>query len=99
MQAEAAVLVRADELRRVDHAALEGREDLAARKELHVDAEARVDLARRPGMRILRPLKSATDLISFLNQPVICTPVFPQGIATMPKGAYTSFQSASPPPS
>ena len=38
-------------------------------------------------MRIFRPLKSATDLISFLNQPVICTPVLPQGKATMPNGA------------
>ncbi len=38
-------------------------------------------------MRIFRPLRSALDLISFLNQPVICTPVFPQGMATMPKGA------------
>ena len=50
-------------------------------------------------MRILRPLRSSTVLTSFLNQPVICTPVLPQGMATMPKGAYTSFQSWMPPPS
>jgi hypothetical protein len=31
-------------------------------------------------MRIFRPFRSATELISFLNQPVICTPVLPQGM-------------------
>ena len=28
-------------------------------------------------MRILRPLRSSTFSIGFLNQPVICTPVLP----------------------
>ena len=32
-----------------------------------------------PGMRIFRPFRSATVLISFLNQPPICVPVLPAG--------------------
>ena len=50
-------------------------------------------------MRNFSPLRSALDLISFLNQPVICTLVFPHGKATMPNGAWTSFHKAWPPPS
>ncbi|MDT4862613.1 hypothetical protein FQZ97_972780 [compost metagenome] len=40
----------------------------------------------RPGVRIFRPWKSATLLISLLNQPAVCTPVLPQAIGSTPNG-------------
>ncbi|MCY1543018.1 hypothetical protein D9M68_788050 [compost metagenome] len=40
----------------------------------------------RPGVRIFRPLRSSTELISLLNQPAVCTPVAPQAIGNTPKG-------------
>ncbi len=36
-------------------------------------------LVEGQGMRIFRPLRSSADSISLLNQPPICTPVFPLG--------------------
>ena len=63
------------------------------------DLAKRIEAMSNGRMRIFSPLKSPIDLISFLNHPVICTPVLPQGNATMPKGAYTSCHSGIPPPS
>ena len=34
----------------------------------------------RPPMRIFRPFMSATEVISFRNQPPICAPVLPAGM-------------------
>jgi len=51
-----------------------------------------------PPMRILRPLRSATVLISFLYQPPICTPVLPHGMFIMPYCLNTSRSSSAPPP-
>ncbi|MNC43996.1 hypothetical protein D3C81_1363010 [compost metagenome] len=52
----------------------------------------------RPGVRIFRPLKSSTLLISLLNQPAVCTPVAPQAKGTTLNGLYTSSHSCMPPP-
>ena len=50
VQAELAVEIGPDEFGRVDHAALERREDLARRSRRDIDAELLVDAARRgPG--------------------------------------------------
>ena len=49
-------------------------------------------------IRIFRPFKSATDLISLRYQPAICVPVLPDGKATMLYWRKTSRISASPPP-
>jgi hypothetical protein len=38
----------------------------------------------KPATRILMPLKSAGDFISFRNQPKVCPPVFPIGMLTTP---------------
>ena len=53
----------------------------------------------RPAMRILRPFKSATVLISLRNQPPICTPVLPLGNEMMFDLAKNSFISLVPLPS
>ena len=52
-----------------------------------------------PPMRNLRPLRSATDLISFRYQPPICTPTLPTGNCTMLYCLNTSRISCRPPPS
>ncbi|MNJ48677.1 hypothetical protein D3C77_438770 [compost metagenome] len=41
----------------------------------------------RPGMRIFRPLRSSTLLISLLNQPPICMPELPPSSGLTPCGA------------
>src|SRR3954467_8670868 len=52
-----------------------------------------------PPMRNLRPLRSATVLISFRYQPPICTPTLPTGNCTMLYFLNTSRMSCRPPPS
>ena len=55
-------------------------------------------LPPRPGMRILRPLRSAVDAIFLRNQPIICGPVDAEGRGTRLKGAYVSSHSLMPSP-
>ena len=62
VQAELAVLERADELGRVDDTALQRREDLAAGQQLDVDAERRVDLPGQPGDAHLQALQVGAGL-------------------------------------
>ena len=50
-----------------------------------------------PGMRILSPLRSSAELISFLNQPPICTPVFPAMRHLSPNSPESSSHSSCPP--
>jgi hypothetical protein len=57
-----AVLEGADELGRVDHAALQRREDLAARQHLHVHAQVGVDLAGQAGDAHLQALQVGDGL-------------------------------------
>jgi hypothetical protein len=57
VQAQPPVLEGADELGRVDHAAFQRREDLAARQHLHVHAQAGVHLARQAGDAHLQALQ------------------------------------------
>lgn len=52
----------------------------------------------KPGVRMRRPLKSSGVRICLRNQPPICAPVLPQGIAMALKPAYSSSISAWPPP-
>src|SRR3954463_16015303 len=52
-----------------------------------------------PPILNLRPLRSATDLISLRYQPPICTPTLPTGNCTMLYCLNTSRISCRPPPS
>ena len=68
VQAELAVLEGPDELGRVDDAALERGEDLAARQQLHVDAELRVDAAGQARDAHLQALEVG-DRLDLLLEP------------------------------
>ena len=48
-------------------------------------------------MRNLSPCMSSMELISFLNQPPIWTPVLPPRMVLMPNSAPSSSQSSWPP--
>jgi hypothetical protein len=70
VEAEDHVVRRADPFGRVDHAALCGRNDLAARHGHRIDAHFLEDLAGQPGgERYFIFFMSAIELIGVLNQP------------------------------
>ena len=71
MEAELLVVIGTDPLGGVDGALFQRRIDVAAGDLLSDQAELASVFPAQPPMRILRPLKSSTELISFLNQPPI----------------------------
>ena len=77
VEAELLVVIGTDPLGGVDGALLQRRIDVAAGDLLRDNAELASVLPAQPPMRILRPLKSSTVLISLLNQPPIWLPVLP----------------------
>jgi hypothetical protein len=86
VQAEGEVVVRADPLRGIDGPDCSAVKSSPPGRFTGRAAGASQHLAAQPGMRILSPARSATELISLLNQPPICTPVLPAGAGTRPKG-------------
>jgi hypothetical protein len=51
-----------------------------------------------PPMRIFRPFRSSTDLISLRNQPPICAPVLAAATPVQLKFFNSSLRRSAPPP-